>query len=67
MGGHLVAHGDSVTYAHGLPPPRAALPDDAAVMIFIDGAMNATTSARDPSTGEHPRYELFVATNLTIR
>jgi hypothetical protein len=64
---HLVAHDRRVTYAHGLPPPRGSLPDDASVMIFIDGAMHATTSARDPATGEHPRYELFDATNATTR
>lgn len=36
---HLIAHGDQVWYRHGLPPPRAEVPADAAVMIFIDGAM----------------------------
>ena len=64
---HLVSHEGRVAYDHGLPPPRASLPDDAAVMIFIDGAMHATTNTRDPSSGEHARYELFDATNTAIR
>ena len=36
---HLVSHAGQVVYRHGLPPPRASLPADAAVVLFIDGAM----------------------------
>jgi hypothetical protein len=72
---HLIAHDGRVTYDHGLPPPRAALPDDAAVVVFIDGALHATTSgttsATTSSTDEaHGRplpYELFDATNGVVR
>lgn len=42
---HLMVTGPratpTVVYRHGLPPPRASVDADAAVMIFIDGAMNA--------------------------
>ena len=37
---HLIAWNNTVMYRHGLPPPRADVPRDAAVMIFIDGAMH---------------------------
>ena len=37
---HLVVVDEHVSYRHGPPPPRDSLPADAAVMIFIDGAMN---------------------------
>jgi len=37
---HLIAWNNTVMYRHGLPPPRAEVPKDAAVMIFIDGAMH---------------------------
>jgi len=38
---HLTVVDGVVRYRHGPPPPRAALPADAAVMIFIDGGMSA--------------------------
>lgn len=38
---HLIAHDGTVRYRHGPPPPRDAVHPDAAVIIFIDGAMNA--------------------------
>ena len=38
---HLTVIDGVVRYRHGPPPPRSALPDDAAVMIFIDGGMSA--------------------------
>jgi hypothetical protein len=37
---HLIVVDDTVTYRHGPPPPRADVSPEAAVMIFIDGAMN---------------------------
>jgi len=64
---HLVAHGGRVTYDHGPPPHRAALPDDAAVVVFIDGALHATTSAADKATGLPLPYELFDATDGAVR
>jgi DnaJ-domain-containing protein 1 len=64
---HLIVKGGKVTYDHGLPPPRDTVDPDAAVMIFIDGAMHATTSARDPATGEHPRYELLDTAAVAVR
>ena len=43
---HLIARGDDVVYRHGLPPPRAEVAADAAVMIFIDGAMQECPAER---------------------
>jgi len=37
---HLIVVDEHVSYRHGPPPPRSEVPKDAAVMIFIDGAMN---------------------------
>lgn len=37
---HLIAWNNTVMYRHGLPPPRNEVPRDAAVMIFIDGALS---------------------------
>ena len=47
---HLLVEGSPeapvVRYRHGAPPPRAEVGPDAAVMIFIDGAMNACAPDR---------------------
>jgi hypothetical protein len=52
---HLTVVDGVVRYRHGPPPPRAALPADAAVMIFIDGGMSAT---------DVDRYQLFDAARV---
>lgn len=54
---HLTVIDGVVRYRHGPPPPRDALPADAAVMIFIDGGM----SAADPD-----RYQLLDAVRLDV-
>jgi hypothetical protein len=38
---HLMVSNGKVTYTHGLPPPRNEVDPRAAVIIFIDGGMNA--------------------------
>ncbi|MDP2341096.1 MAG: transcriptional regulator [Deltaproteobacteria bacterium] len=43
---HLISEGDKVVYRHGLPPPRASVSPSAAVMIFIDGAMQECPPAQ---------------------
>ena len=43
---YLISSGDDVVYRHGLPPPRAEVPRDAAVVIFIDGAMQECPADR---------------------
>ena len=43
---HLVVVDEEVSYRHGPPPPRSDVANDAAVMIFIDGAMNLCAPER---------------------
>ncbi len=54
---HLIVIDEHVSYRHGPPPPRSDVPPDAAVMIFIDGAMNLCA----PDT-----YELLDASSAQV-